>query len=761
MAAGISQQTRKREKQAPQAAAQWATARQDMAAQLPNSAQIEMAHQAQENGSIYADALKAKFMEHQLPSAEREADRIAAGIHASTPQQVKEQLGEKMGADFSGVKFHTDASSAGQADTIGARAFTTGRDVYFGQGGFDAGVAAHELVHTVQQGSVAADMGTVSAPAGEVQMKPETGGVFSRIGSWLYNKTIGSIKRSHARAREDVIRNKGEFKKMGFWRKMQYAFTHPAALFAGTGKRGERNKARLDDKNRWDNEEARVEEYLKRHQLATNDWLQQPAQQPAGQQAAQQPAAQQQQTLSAEDKGRKRGEGGFYPTVKDIALDNLVEDEGTGALLFNQEADDDSEWYEKGLLGMNSNAKKAKSVYDIASGTLGTTSALSGIVKGGMDFKDSLKSGIRGSTTSSIMDMLESAADGSSSAFSAVKGAMRFVNPNGLKTLGRVPGTQSGFTKLISGGDTENLGTPTILSGISAGLKFIRGVGTVGNNAAIHWNTKKLNQKWDAEWEKGKKQDPNQMTQEQKDDQQRNKMLHQSSFLARKNAKANVIKGLTNIVDAAGDVGAMMNPIPLLGTGISAAKGLINMAGNGIAGSVKKNANIAMLNEEMNLDDKIEDYAKELTAKRELDKGRTALTTDEDKEKKWKSLSERKRDEIRRVAKHVILKAHGFSSGKRSEAVGRLIMNRSEYLTDHANDSTSKYKDDTSELINAMGVKRVDGEYDKDDVATQMGLEGGESGLTNIQRSRASTLKWYARKSGWKNFFKSIFLGSK
>ncbi len=53
----------------------------------------------------------------------------------------------------------------------GARAWTQGRDVHFGKGGFDLAVAAHELVHTVQQGAVHGNV-SQSMPMGAVQMKP-------------------------------------------------------------------------------------------------------------------------------------------------------------------------------------------------------------------------------------------------------------------------------------------------------------------------------------------------------------------------------------------------------------------------------------------------------------------------------------------------------------------------------------------------------------------------------------------------------------
>ena len=129
------------------------------------------------------------FMDNQIPTAEAEADRIAASVSgARTPEEVKTQLGEKMGADFSNVTFHTDSAALKQADAMGARAYTSGSDVYFGQGGFDPGVAAHELVHTVQQGMVGSTMQTTSAPTGGVQMMANP---FKALGRGL--KRIGNI----------------------------------------------------------------------------------------------------------------------------------------------------------------------------------------------------------------------------------------------------------------------------------------------------------------------------------------------------------------------------------------------------------------------------------------------------------------------------------------------------------------------------------------------------------------------------------------
>jgi hypothetical protein len=62
-----------------------------------------------------------------------------------------------MGADFSGVKVHTDSQSDQLNKSIQAKAFTTGQDVFFRQGAYEPSsqggqeLIAHELTHVVQQ----------------------------------------------------------------------------------------------------------------------------------------------------------------------------------------------------------------------------------------------------------------------------------------------------------------------------------------------------------------------------------------------------------------------------------------------------------------------------------------------------------------------------------------------------------------------------------------------------------------------------------
>ena len=122
---------------------------------------------ASRNRETLPNSLVMRIMQDQ--QAETEADKLSRSVTANTPDEVMQEMGSRLGADFSGVQFHSDSLSMSRSDAMGARAWAQGSDVYFGKGGFDPKVAAHELVHTVQQGAVRGDTAQ-SAPYGAVQL---------------------------------------------------------------------------------------------------------------------------------------------------------------------------------------------------------------------------------------------------------------------------------------------------------------------------------------------------------------------------------------------------------------------------------------------------------------------------------------------------------------------------------------------------------------------------------------------------------------
>jgi hypothetical protein len=71
---------------------------------------------------------------------------------------LRDKMEPHLGQDLGGVRMHTDRAAGEAADALNAKAFTVGKDVFFGPGQFDPDssgglhLIAHEVAHTVQQG---------------------------------------------------------------------------------------------------------------------------------------------------------------------------------------------------------------------------------------------------------------------------------------------------------------------------------------------------------------------------------------------------------------------------------------------------------------------------------------------------------------------------------------------------------------------------------------------------------------------------------
>src|SRR6218665_65749 len=96
------------------------------------------------------NSLAPETVEQGISSSKGSGQSLDAGI--------REEMGSKIGADFSDVKVHTDNNAAQMSKEIGAKAFAHGQDIYFNQGQYNPAssegkhLLAHELTHTVQQG---------------------------------------------------------------------------------------------------------------------------------------------------------------------------------------------------------------------------------------------------------------------------------------------------------------------------------------------------------------------------------------------------------------------------------------------------------------------------------------------------------------------------------------------------------------------------------------------------------------------------------
>jgi outer membrane protein OmpA-like peptidoglycan-associated protein len=132
---------------------------------------------------------------------------LDSGIPLAAAQ--RERFEASLGCELQGVRLHTDDAAGALADSVGANAYTLGRDIYFGRGKYQPGspfgeqLLAHEMAHVAQHGTdrsqlhadlamslptslgvFGIDMGDRVAPArvgmeGHVTFDPDPGGPYS------------------------------------------------------------------------------------------------------------------------------------------------------------------------------------------------------------------------------------------------------------------------------------------------------------------------------------------------------------------------------------------------------------------------------------------------------------------------------------------------------------------------------------------------------------------------------------------------------
>ena len=123
----------------------------------------------------------------------------ARGSGQPLSRGIRTPMEQAFGADFGSVRVHTGAESDLLNRSIQARAFTTGRDVFFRQGAYDPGsrggkeLLAHELTHVVQQNAT-------------LQKQPEKlkGDPIQRLGIGVTNNVGGGVVQPAYTARRQL-----------------------------------------------------------------------------------------------------------------------------------------------------------------------------------------------------------------------------------------------------------------------------------------------------------------------------------------------------------------------------------------------------------------------------------------------------------------------------------------------------------------------------------------------------------------------------
>ncbi len=128
-------------------------------------------------GMLQAKPLHISSIQRKCTSCEKEEERLQAksngdlnatanlqaqlqvskGCGFSLPESTNQSMSQVFGRDFSDVRIHTDSDAVQMNQSLNARAFTHGNNIYFNKGQYNPDTSAgtkllaHELTHTVQQ----------------------------------------------------------------------------------------------------------------------------------------------------------------------------------------------------------------------------------------------------------------------------------------------------------------------------------------------------------------------------------------------------------------------------------------------------------------------------------------------------------------------------------------------------------------------------------------------------------------------------------
>nr|WP_319266276.1 DUF4157 domain-containing protein [uncultured Draconibacterium sp.] len=141
-------------------------------------AQAKSEIQRQSEDDEKEEALQPKTENSSFNSHDTTEQLLAEsrGAGSALDSKIQTEMESGFGADFSGVKIHTDSRAVQMNKDLGARAFTSGNDVYFNSGNYKPQsnqgkkLLAHELTHTLQQGASRGNNKNISKAANNVQM---------------------------------------------------------------------------------------------------------------------------------------------------------------------------------------------------------------------------------------------------------------------------------------------------------------------------------------------------------------------------------------------------------------------------------------------------------------------------------------------------------------------------------------------------------------------------------------------------------------
>ncbi len=123
---------------------------------------------------------------------------------------VRRQVESSIGHDLSPVRVHTDSVSAELNRQMGAKAFTTGRDIFYGEGQLpsDLSLTTHEATHTVQQGFSETAPSSIGAADTAHEKAADHAAAHGSAGAGVQRQ--GAEEDEVAMKRDDAVQREGD-----------------------------------------------------------------------------------------------------------------------------------------------------------------------------------------------------------------------------------------------------------------------------------------------------------------------------------------------------------------------------------------------------------------------------------------------------------------------------------------------------------------------------------------------------------------------
>jgi hypothetical protein len=175
-------------------------------ASQPSRARSSLLHLQQQRGNRYVQRVvsisrQGNARPEVAPEVEQGIQRARSGGQ-NLDRKARAQMESAFDADFTNVRVHTNSDADTLNHALGARAFTTGRDIFFRRGEYNPGsssgreLLAHELTHVVQQSNVGVQ--------GKLSVS-QPGDVYEREADEVAKSVMQRVQRQDSEEEEEPV----------------------------------------------------------------------------------------------------------------------------------------------------------------------------------------------------------------------------------------------------------------------------------------------------------------------------------------------------------------------------------------------------------------------------------------------------------------------------------------------------------------------------------------------------------------------------